>query len=216
MIRRRTALPATAVASTLLAAPLLAACGSAPHPGAAAVVDGKRITVSQLQAQVRDVTKAQSGSPNAQQLLSSSGRLSRNTLIRMIQFRVIERAGRKNGISLSRRDVQQARKAGEQQAGGPSRLSAMYLEQGIAPSQVDTAVRMDLTRNTLMQKLGTAGVNEVFAKTSKELHIDVNPRYGRWDDTQGTSVLTQEKWLHPAQAPAQPGVQPAQAPAQPG
>lgn len=51
MIRRRTALSVSAMSSLLLAAPLLTACGSAAHPGAAAVVDGKRITVSQLQSQ---------------------------------------------------------------------------------------------------------------------------------------------------------------------
>ncbi|MEK8171204.1 hypothetical protein NKH77_22095 [Streptomyces sp. M19] len=34
-----------------------------PAPGAAAVVDGKRITVSQVQSQVKDVTSEQNRSP---------------------------------------------------------------------------------------------------------------------------------------------------------
>lgn len=98
-------------------------------------------------------------------------------------------------MRISRRDVQQARKSLAGQAGGAAGLRAMYLEQGIAPAQIDTAVRMDLLRNKLLQKLGTAKVNQVFAATSKKLDIEVNPRYGKWDDTQGTSVLVKEKWL---------------------
>jgi hypothetical protein len=216
---RRRATLAVPAAAALLAAPLLTACGSDAHPGAAAVVDGSRITVSQLQARVNDVRDAQRGSPKSEQLVANSGQLSQNTLIRMIQFRVIERAGQDNGVRLTPRDVQQCRKAIEApggaevlrglqtgqttqcrataaaQAGGAAALRDFYLEQGIAPDRIDDALRMELTRNALLQKLGTAKVNAVFARTSKELSIEVNPRYGKWDDTRGTAVLTKESWL---------------------
>ncbi|MCP9211310.1 SurA N-terminal domain-containing protein [Streptomyces sp. NEAU-Y11] len=195
MIRRRTALSVSAASALLLAAPLLTACGEAPRAGAAAVVDGDRITVSQLQAQVKDVRDAQRGSAKADQLLAAGGRLSQDTLIRMIQFRVIERAGQDNGVTVTRREVQRARAAAERQAGGGAALRALYLEQGIAPDTIDEAVRMDLTRSALLRKLGTAKVNTVFAGTSKALHIDVNPRYGKWDDDQGTAVIAKEAWL---------------------
>jgi hypothetical protein len=52
MTRRRTAFPVLAASALLAAVPLLTACGSAAHPGAAAVVDGKRITEAQLQGEV--------------------------------------------------------------------------------------------------------------------------------------------------------------------
>ncbi|MET7763744.1 SurA N-terminal domain-containing protein [Streptomyces sp. NPDC005393] len=195
MIRRRTALSVSAASALLLSAPLLTACGNAPRPGAAAVVDGGRITVSQLQAQVKAVRDAQRGSPRADQLVAGSGRLSQDTLIRMIQFRVIERAGKDNGMSVTRREMQRARAAAEAQSGGATALRAVYLEQGIAPGRIDDAIRMELTRTALLRKLGTAKVNEVFTRTSKELAIRVNPRYGKWDDTQGTAVLAKEAWL---------------------
>ncbi|WP_030837299.1 SurA N-terminal domain-containing protein [Streptomyces hygroscopicus] len=195
MIRRRTALSVSAASALLLSAPLLTACGEAPRPGAAAVLDGGRITVSELQAQVKDVRAAQRDDPRAAQMVASSGRLSQDTLIRMIQFRVIERAGQDHGIRPTRREVQRARASAEAQSGGAKALRALYLQQGIAPGRIDEAVRMDLTRNALLRKLGTAKVNEVFTRTSKALDIRVNPRYGKWDNTQGTAVLAKEAWL---------------------
>ncbi|MES4906708.1 MULTISPECIES: SurA N-terminal domain-containing protein [unclassified Streptomyces] len=218
--RRKTrAALAVPAASVLLAAPLLTACGNDAHPGAAAVVDGSRITVSELQARVNDVRDAQRGSPKSEQLVAGSGQLSQSTLIRMIQFRVIERAGRDNGVRVTPRDVQQCRKAvesaggaevlrglqmgqttkcrptSEAQPGGASALRDFYLEQGIAPDRIDDALRVELLRNGLVHKLGSAKVNQVFARTSKALAIEVNPRYGTWDDTRGTAVLTKETWL---------------------
>ncbi|MEU5105496.1 MULTISPECIES: SurA N-terminal domain-containing protein [unclassified Streptomyces] len=191
----RATLAIPAASALLLAAPLLTACGNDAHPGAAAVVDGSRITVSQLQARVNDVRDAQQGSAKSEQLVANSGQLSQNTLIRMIQFRVIERAGKDNEVRVTRRDVQQYRKAAETQSGGGAALRGLYLEQGIAPDGIDDAMRMELTRNALVTKLGTAKVNEVFASTSKKLGIEVNPRYGTWDDRRGTAVLTKEAWL---------------------
>ncbi|KUJ66734.1 hypothetical protein ACZ90_33945 [Streptomyces albus subsp. albus] len=201
MIRRRTALSVSAASALLLAAPLLTACGSDTHPGAAAVVDGERITVSQLQATVRDVRAAQRESPQARQLLAGSGRLSQDTLTRLIQHRVIERAAQDNGVRVTRREVQQARKKTEGHEGGAAMVRALYLQQGIAPDRIDQEIRIDLIRNKLVHKLGPQQVNQVFARTSKALDITVNPRYGSWDDAQGTAKLTQERWLRVSPEP---------------
>ncbi|WP_431044005.1 SurA N-terminal domain-containing protein [Streptomyces sp. P1-3] len=198
MFRSRTALSVSAASALLLATPLLTACGSDAHPGAAAVVDGERISVAQLQAQVRVVRDAQRDSPQADQLVANSGRLSKDTLIRMIQYRVIERAGADNGVHVTRREVQKALKDAAEHEGGAARVRALYLQQGIAPGQIDDQVRMDLTRDKLLRKLGPRKVNATFAATSKALRIDVNPRYGSWDDTQGTARLAREPWLHAA------------------
>lgn len=194
--KRHAALSVSAASALLVAAPLLTACGNDAHPGAAAVVGGQRITVSQLQAKVRDVRDAQRSSPQAAQLTAASGRLSQDTLIRMIQFRVIAQAGKDNGVTVSPRDVQQARKAGEKQPGGAAAVRGLYLEQGIAPSQIDESIRMELMRAQLANKLGTGRANEVLAQTSKSLRIDINPRFGKWDNDQGKSVLVNEPWLH--------------------
>ncbi|MFF4408173.1 SurA N-terminal domain-containing protein [Streptomyces sp. NPDC001262] len=204
MIRRRTAL-AVSAAALLTASPLLTACGSAPHPGAAAVVGKDRITVSQLQSQVNDVRDAQQSSPQGRQMLADSARLGQDTLVRLIQYRIIEQAGEDNGVQVTRREVQEQRAKVEKANGGADAVESRFLALGIAPDQIDQALTMDLVRSKLDGKLGAARTNDVLMKTSDALRVDVNPRYGSWDAKRGTARPAQEPWLRPTTtAPEQP------------
>ncbi|GHF10578.1 SurA N-terminal domain-containing protein [Streptomyces morookaense] len=204
MIRRRTAL-ALSAAALLTASPLLTACGSAPHPGAAAVVGKDRITVSQLQNQVNDVRDAQQSSPQGRQMLADSARLGQDTLVRLIQYRIIERAGEDNGVQVTRREVQEQRAKVEKANGGADAVESRFLALGIAPDQIDQALTMDLVRSKLDAKLGAARTNDVLMRTSDSLHVDVNPRYGSWDAKRGTARPAREPWLRPTTtAPEQP------------
>lgn len=204
MIRRRTAL-AVSAAALLTASPLLTACGSAPHPGAAAVVGKDRITVSQLQSQVNDVRDAQQSSPQGRQMLADSARLGQDTLVRLIQYRIIERAGEDNGVQVTRREVQEQRAKVEKANGGADAVESRFLALGIAPDQIDQALTMDLVRSKLDARLGAARTNDVLMRTSDALRVDVNPRYGSWDAKRGTARPAQEPWLRPTTtAPEQP------------
>ncbi|MFG2771505.1 SurA N-terminal domain-containing protein [Streptomyces sp. NPDC048350] len=187
-MHRRTALSVSA--ALLAAAPLLTACGGEAHPGAAAVVDGERIEVSSLQAQVRDVRTAQEASPQAAQLIEATGDLSREKLNVMIFDRVVDRVAEDNGITASRGEIQKARDEFTQQSGGQEQLAATLLQQqGVAPDQIDGVVRRTVLMNKIAAKLGIANtpegqkkLTEVFTAASKDLDIDVNPRFGAWDD----------------------------------
>lgn len=106
--RRRTAL--TVSAALLAGAPLLTACGSEAHPGAAAVVGGDRIEVSTLQGQVAAVREAQRDSKDASQLIDKSGQLSRAKLHGMIFDRVLDRAAQDAGVTVNRNEIQQMRR----------------------------------------------------------------------------------------------------------
>ncbi|UZJ31060.1 SurA N-terminal domain-containing protein [Streptomyces endophytica] len=208
MFRRRTALSVSATAALLAATPLLAACGSQAHPGAAAVVDGKRITVAQLQAKVRDVRAAQARSPQGGQLIMNTGRLSLATLNGMIFDEVLARGAKDAGVTVTRKDVQAWRGKAEKQAGGAERLKAMWLQQGIAPDEVDGTVRNQLLLDGIARHLGAdrgtpQGQQKLarsLARTSRSMGIDVNPRFGRWDDRQVILGETKDPWI--ATAPA--------------
>ncbi|NUL02584.1 SurA N-terminal domain-containing protein [Streptomyces lunaelactis] len=186
--RRRTAL--TVSAALLVAAPLLAACGNEAHPGAAAVVGGERIEVSTVQAKVKDVRTAQASSPQSAQLIKDSGQLSRAKLYDLIVGQVVQRAADDADVKVSRKEIQDGLAVLEQQSGGQEQLAAMYLEQrGVAPAQLNDAVRRDILVNKLAASLGAtntpegqATLNKAFTAAAKSLHIDVNPRYGTWDD----------------------------------
>ncbi|MFF0054421.1 SurA N-terminal domain-containing protein [Streptomyces microflavus] len=187
--RRRTALAVTA--ATLLAAPLLAACGNEAHPGAAAVVGGERIEVSAVQAQAADVRTAQESSPEAAQLVNKSGQLNRAKLHGLIFGRILDKAAEDAGVTVSRKEIQEARTASRAQAGGEEQLRAMMLQQRwVAPDQIDGDMRQEVLLPKLAKALGAdlgtpAGqqvVGEALTKASKQLKIDVNPRFGAWDD----------------------------------
>ncbi|MEU4686083.1 SurA N-terminal domain-containing protein [Streptomyces xinghaiensis] len=212
MHRRRSALSVTAVA-LLAAAPLLTGCGNDAHPGAAAVVDGDKITVSQVQAQARDVRAAQRESEDADQLIKGTGRLSRSTLNSMIFDKVLGRAAKDAGVSASRSDVQRIREQAEKAAGGADRLREMWLQQySIGPDQLEDTLRNQVLMDKLAESLGAdrttpEGQEKVVGalqKASESMGIDVNPRFGTWNDEQVLLDTVQEPWLQPEkQAPRQ-------------
>ncbi|MFE6687069.1 SurA N-terminal domain-containing protein [Streptomyces sp. NPDC057743] len=208
MFRRRTALSVSAAAALLAATPLLTACGSEAHPGAAAIVDGKRITVAQLQTRVKEVRAAQAASPEGNQLIANTGRLGLSTLNGMIFDEVLARSAADAGVTVTRADVQKGRAAAEEQAGGPARLKQMWLQQGIAPDRVDAVIRNQLLLDGLAKHLhadratptGQRTLVQALAKTSRSLGVDVNPRYGKWDDQQVILGQTKDPWIIPSTA----------------
>ncbi|MDK0519905.1 SurA N-terminal domain-containing protein [Streptomyces sp. ML-6] len=200
--RRRTAL--TVSAALLAGVPLLTACGGETHPGAAAVVGGDRIEVSALQSQVAAVREAQRGAPDASQLIDKSGQLSRAKLHGIIFDKVLDRAAKDAGVTVTRNEIQQLRKEAADQSGGEARLRTVMLRQSwVAPGQIDAVFREQVQLTKLAEALGLdiqqpAGqqaVGEALSKASKELGVDVNPRYGTWDDKQTQLAGYKAPWI---------------------
>jgi hypothetical protein len=200
--RRRTALSFSV--ALLAAAPLLTACGSDAHPGAAAVVGGQRIDVSTVQGAVRDVRSAQEASPQSAELIKNTGRLSQIKLNGMIFDRILQRAAADAGVTVSRKEIQAARAQAVAQSGGEKQFLALALQQGaVTPDQLDDAIRRDV----LLTKVGAAlGADSLtpegqqklvadLAVTSRKLNIDVNPRYGRWDNTKVQLGDAKTPWI---------------------
>ncbi|MEU4179213.1 SurA N-terminal domain-containing protein [Streptomyces sp. NPDC026589] len=213
--RRRTAL--AVLAATLVAAPLLSACGNQSHPGAAAVVGGDRIEVSTVQDRAADVRTAQESSPEATQLVNKSGQLNRAKLHGLIFGRILDRAAADAGVTVTRKEIQEMRRTSGAQQGGEERFEAMMLQQRwVAPDQIDADMRQEVQLPKLAEALGAdlgtpAGqqvVGEALTKASKALDIDVNPRFGTWDDQKmqlgnySAPWITQVTEFAPKDAPA--------------
>ncbi|MGV9787178.1 SurA N-terminal domain-containing protein [Streptomyces sp. NPDC003435] len=205
--RRRTTLVLTAAIAA--AAPLLTACGNDAHPGAAAVVGGQRITVSQLEGRVKEVRAAQraevTDQAQYQQVLASTGSLTRDTLHNMVLDRVLHRAARDQGVTVTRKEVQRMRADLQKQAGGSKQLQAAWLQKyGIAPERLDDNLGLQIEAQKLAAKLGTDTSQPPFwdalSKASKKLHIDVNPRYGAWDVAKSSRVDARTPWLRDGSA----------------
>ncbi|MET9910202.1 SurA N-terminal domain-containing protein [Streptomyces sp. NPDC006476] len=208
--RRRTALLLTAAIAA--AAPLLTACGSDAHPGAAAVVGGRRITVSQLENRVNEVREAQraavANEAQYKQAVAQTGSLTRDTLHGMVLDQVVRRAAQDAGVSVTPKDVQQMRAGLEQQVGGSKALETAWLQQyGVAPERLDDNLRLQLEAQKLAQSLGTDTSKPAFwdalSKASKELHVDLNPRYGTWDVQKSSRVDAKTPWVREVTATQQ-------------
>ncbi|MFF6915227.1 SurA N-terminal domain-containing protein [Streptomyces sp. NPDC012466] len=200
--RRRTALVLTAAIAA--AAPLLTACGNDAHPGAAAVVGGQRITVSQLDERVGEVRAAQRAAvqndAQYQQAIARTGTLTRDTLQTMVLDRVLHRAAEDAGVSVSRKEIQQMRSGLEQQAGGAEALETTWLRQyGIPPQRLEENLRLQLEAQKLAEKLGTTTDRPEFWKAlsdaSEDLNIDLNPRYGTWDVQKSSRADAKTPWV---------------------
>ncbi|MGV9284175.1 SurA N-terminal domain-containing protein [Streptomyces sp. NPDC003730] len=200
--RRRSALLLTAAIAA--AAPLLTACGNDAHPGAAAVVGDQRITVAQLENRVDEVREAQRAAvpddSQYEQVVAKTGTLTRDTLHGMVLDRVLHRAARDAGVTVSRKEVEGMRGGLEEQAGGPRQLETAWLQQyGVAPARLDDNLRVQLEAQKLAQSLGTDTSRPEFwqalSDASKKLDIDLNPRYGAWDLQKSGRVDAPAPWL---------------------
>ncbi|GAB2790650.1 SurA N-terminal domain-containing protein [Streptomyces chlorus] len=200
--RRRTALLLTAALTA--AAPLLTACGNDARPGAAAVVGGQRITVSQLENRVNEIRVAQQeavpGEAQYAQAIARTGSLTRDTLHGMVLDRVLEHAARDAGVTVTPKEIQGMRFGLEEQAGGAEALESTWLQQyGIPPQRLDDNLRLQLQAQKLAQGLGTDTSRPEFwqalSEASKKLDVDLNPRYGSWDDEKSSRVDAVTPWV---------------------
>ncbi|WP_406354355.1 SurA N-terminal domain-containing protein [Streptomyces sp. NBC_01635] len=200
--RRRTALLLTAALTA--AAPLLTACGNDARPGAAAVVGGQRITVSQLENRVNEIRAAQQAAvpdeAQYEQAIARTGSLTRDTLHSMVLDRVLERAASDAGVTVTPKEIQGMRSGLEEQAGGAEALESAWLQQyGIPPERLDGNLRLQLQAQKLAQRLGTDTSRPEFwqalSEASKKLDVDLNPRYGTWDDEKSSRVDAVTPWV---------------------
>ncbi|MFG3260335.1 SurA N-terminal domain-containing protein [Streptomyces sp. NPDC048172] len=202
--RRRSVLTLSAVAALVVAAPLLTGCGKDAHPGAAAVVEGDRISMAQLQSKVGAVRDAQRSAPQGAQMIKQSGQLTRATLDGMIREKIVARAADDAGVKVSRREIQQARAQIEKQAGGRKALEkALLQQQAVAPDEVDGRIRMQVRFEKIAKAegidprspQGNTRLNAKLTQVSKAMKIDVNPRYGKWNAGKSALGTAKTPWL---------------------
>jgi hypothetical protein len=157
-----------------------------------------------VQARVDAVRAAQEKNPQAAQLIEASSDLPRNTVHTLVQARVIEQAAKDAGITVTRREIQQARASAEQQAGGSSQLAAQLLQTyAMVPADIEDSIRTDLTLRKVEQRYGAnvqtaagqAKILDVLRRTSDELGVEVNPRYGSWNAEKLTLDTSKEPWI---------------------
>ncbi len=161
----------------------IAGCTS-PTPGAAAVLGDTRISETALTTQVQAVLAAQ-----GKGLDTADAALTAQTLDRMVKSELVDMLATSAGIEVTQGQIDTQLTEYDTQEGGRAEVEKIFLEQGIAPSQIPGIIALNLQANAIGLQLAPDADTEVqgqavvkaIAVLSELLKTEVSPRYGTWD-----------------------------------
>jgi len=177
---------------------VLALSGCGKVDSAATVGD---ITISQASAQsIIDEVLAERTKIDASQMqLQSGNALNRSQLRFTIVTTLFDEIAKELKLEISSTEIEKAKADLIAQSGGQEALAKNLVTAEIAPSNFDNYVRAIITSNKLQEALKASGVSDadVSARITQlinakaaELKVEVNPRYGTWDQDTGDIVAT--------------------------
>jgi PBP1b-binding outer membrane lipoprotein LpoB len=180
---RRLTLAATALATAT--AILLTGCANQEAGAAATFTDG-RIAESDLTSAVAAVLEAK-----GQATTTSDLNLVQQTLGRMITQRLVSELAEQEGVEITQGMLDEMRVNYEGQVGSPEALEQAFLQENVAPSQLEAVLRLQLQAQELGYVFNPRGsaeeqglaVFEAVTALSEELETNVSPRFGTWDPT---------------------------------
>jgi hypothetical protein len=160
-----------AVASSAALAIALAAC-DADQVGAAAVVGGERITVTELQDHVREVVALMPG----EEATGDQRNTQLTVLNRMIAFRLLDRVAADAGITVTEAEVDQFI---------ADQLVPQVPEGDLTPLLAQNLLTEDTLRDAVrevlvLQQVGQEAYLGALVDVSEQVGVEVNPRYGTW------------------------------------
>ena len=177
---------------------VLALSGCGKVDSAATVGD---ITISQASAQsIIDEVLAERTKIDASQMqLQSGNALNRSQLRFTIVTTLFDEIAKELKLEISSTEIEKAKADLIAQSGGQEALAKNLVAAEIAPSNFDNYVRAIITSNKLQEALKASGVSDadVSARITQlinakaaGLKVEVNPRYGTWDQDTGDIVAT--------------------------
>jgi len=167
------------LAATLcaVAAVPLAGC-NADEVGAAAVVGGDRITISELQQQVRDLAES---APEGGSATGDQENLQLTILERMIQHELLSEVARAEGVEVSEAEVDTYIQEQIVPQAPDGDLTPLLAQNGYTEETFREAVRDQITADELSERLGgQEAFVQALGDTADEIGVEVSPRYGSW------------------------------------
>ena len=157
---------------------------SSPTPGAAAVIGDTRIAETALTQQVQAVLKAQGLG-----LDTADSALTAQALDRMVKSQLVSMLAARAGVEITQGEIDAQLLDYDAQAGSRAEVERIFLEQGIAPSQIAGIIVLNLQANEIGMQLAPNGdpqlqgdaVVKAMTVLSELLDTEVSPRYGTWD-----------------------------------
>lgn len=177
---RRLALAAAALTASVA---ILSGCANQEAGSAATFSDG-RISESTLQAAVAEILTAK-----GQATSTPDAALLQQTLGRLITQRLVDDLATQEGIEISQGQLDELIVRYAAQVGSRAALDDVFLQENVAPSQIESVLRLQLQAQELGYVLNPRGSAEeqglaVFQQVSaysEEVDTTVSPRFGTWD-----------------------------------
>jgi hypothetical protein len=177
---------------------VLALSGCGKVDSAATVGD---ITISQASAQsiIDEVLAERTKIDTAGLQIQTGNALNRSQLRFTIVTTLFDEIAKELKLEISSTEIEKAKGDLIAQSGGQEALAKNLVAAEIAPSNFDNYVRAIITSNKLQEALKASGVSDadVSARITQlinakaaELKVEVNPRYGTWDQDTGDIVAT--------------------------
>jgi FKBP-type peptidyl-prolyl cis-trans isomerase (trigger factor) len=133
---------------------------------------------------VQAVLEAQGREPN-----SLDPNLSREILNRLVLTSLVDQLAEREGVSVDQGTIDRTLIDFDSQVGGRDQLEDLYLQQGVAPSQIEDIIRLNALAMALGPALDPTGTPEAQSQAlvqevtnlSLELGTSVAPRFGTWE-----------------------------------
>lgn len=172
----------------------LTACG---NTNAAATLGKTTISQNELQATIDTILKEREGVDVSQMQLESGASLNRSQLRFLIITKIFDQIAAELKLGVTKTEIATTRANMIDQSGGAAAFATNLVAAQIASTNFDTYVRAILISDKITNALMESGIAEadVSAKLSelvqaktRQLKIEINPRYGTWDDAAGDIV----------------------------
>ena len=164
---------------------------------AALTIGDTKITTAELQANADIVLAERTKVDTSQMQLETGEVFLRNQLNFQLLLVGFSEIAKELDIPVTLSEIAGRRAEIVQQVGGAEALPGALVSASMAPEDFDGYIRAMLVTQKLSQALVQAGfpeadaqtrVQELFVKKVNTLKVEVNPRYGKWDETTGQIV----------------------------
>lgn len=197
-----------------LVAVTLSGCGGPTLLGSAAVVNGERISLSEIEGTIEAVRDQQEAAGAADPPTQNA---ARNEVHRRVTGLVFAQAARELGVTVTDGELD-ARAAQERAAAGSEEafVRGFSLQNRITPEQVYSELRRALIVAKLTEKVAKdAGVatddstvrdrlTAFLVQTAQNMDIKINPRYGAFDPVTGDIAEPAPDYFRPVDPAAAP------------
>jgi hypothetical protein len=169
--------------------------GCSARGGAAAVVDGERISEAEVAAVVSE----------SQQTLREFGvtEVSLATLPNaavewLVRARILDRIAQEEGLEVTDGEIDSVVNQAEQDL-GREEIQARLAASAVPPSRIRQYARSFVVQNKITQRVNgdEQALTRLLADYSREFGVEISPRYGAWDAASGTLTASPDELSRP-------------------